>query len=104
LKTKILLNPITTNSLHAKITGQILDENNVKTSGITKVCVKINGLTLKYSNNEVILFKVENGNINFDINIPSNLKSRIYNITIQSQEQKIYLPTSATTTLNIIRM
>jgi hypothetical protein len=104
LKTKILLNPITTNSLHAKITGQILDENNVKTSGITKVCVKINGLTLKYSNNEVILFKVENGNINFDINIPSNLKSRIYNITIQSQEQKIYLPTSATTTLNLIRM
>ena len=103
LKTKILVNPVTTNSLHAKITGQILDENNMKTTGTSKVCVKINGLTLKNSNNEVMLFKVMDGNINLDVNLPNNLKSRVYNLTIQSQGQKIYLPTSATTTLNLQR-
>lgn len=101
MKTTMQINPITAKSLNAKVTGRILDENNKKVSGITRVCVKINGITIKNSKNEAIIFKVENGTINFDITLPSYLKARTYNLTLQSQEQKSYLPTSTTTTLTL---
>ena len=101
ITTKIILNPVTTKSAIAKVTGQLIDDNNMKVSGITKACVKINGLTLKDSNNKVILFKIENGTINFDITLPNNLKAKTYNLILQTQEHKAYLATNAKTTLTV---
>jgi hypothetical protein len=101
ITTKITLNPVTTKSAIAKVTGQLIDDNNMKVSGITKACVKINGLTLKDSNNKVILFKIENGTINFDITLPNNLKAKTYNLILQTQEHKAYLATNAKTTLTV---
>ena len=101
IKTHATLKPITTKSINTKVSGQLLDQNNMKVLGITKMCVKINGITLKDSKNNVILFKAEDGIINFNITLPGNLKARNYNLTIQTQEKRGYLPTTTSTTLTL---
>ncbi|RAP52540.1 MAG: hypothetical protein BZ137_08525 [Methanosphaera sp. rholeuAM130] len=101
INTRIVLNPITTKSLNTRINGKLLDANNVTVNGIVKACVKINGITLKNSNNETIIFNVTNGIIAFNITLPSNLKARTYNFTLQTQERKEYRPTTARTTLTL---
>ena len=98
---RIIMNPVTANSLHARINGRILDAYNNTTIGTIKACVKINGLTLKDSKNQVILFDIKNGIIKFDIKLPENLKARTYNLTIQTQQQNAYKSTTARTTLTL---
>ncbi|WP_455645647.1 C1 family peptidase [Methanosphaera sp.] len=79
------------------ITGNITDYNENLLVGTNKVCVKVNGKTLKDNNNNTMYFTVTNGVINLT-NINTTGINTIKNITICSSENKSYKSGRNTTT------
>ena len=52
--------------------GTILDEHNHTVVGTNKLCIKVDGSTLKDSDSKVIYYYSKNGIINIDFTVPSN--------------------------------
>jgi hypothetical protein len=52
--------------------GTILDEHNHTVVGTNKLCIKVDGSTLKDSDSKVIYYYIKNGIINIDFTVPSN--------------------------------
>jgi hypothetical protein len=77
------------------ITGTIKDilGNNVK--GTNKIAIKINGVTVKDTNNDIQFYYIKNGNINLTIN--NTLSQNIQTISIVTGERLGYFSTRTTT-------
>lgn len=72
------------------IKGNITDYNNNLLVGTNKVCVKVNGVTIKDENNKTIYYTVNNGNIDLsNINV-SNFK-KYNNVMIVTGDRQAYL-------------
>ncbi|OED30415.1 hypothetical protein [Methanosphaera sp. WGK6] len=78
------------------ITGNITDYHGNLLIGNNRICVKVNGKTLKDNNNNTLYFTVTNGIINIR-GITTNIKS-FNNITIVTGETKSYKAGQNTTT------
>ncbi|WP_455645570.1 C1 family peptidase [Methanosphaera sp.] len=69
--------------------GNITDYHGNKITGTNKVCIKINGKTLKDTNNNTRYFTVTNGNINLT-NITTTGITSFNSITIVTGERQAY--------------
>ncbi|OED30098.1 S-layer family protein, partial [Methanosphaera sp. WGK6] len=79
------------------ISGNITDYNGNLVVGTNKVCVKVNGKTLRDNNNDTMYFTVTNGNINLTNINTTGIKS-FNNITIVTGERQAYNAGRNTTT------
>ena len=91
-------------TITAKITNEIINENSQTNNQVTggRVIFKINGRTLKDSNNNVIYATVENGVASITYTIPSTLKSKEYNLSCV-YGHKLYERSEGNTTLTVVK-
>ena len=61
------------------LTATITDNNKVINTG--KIVFKINGKTVKDASGKVIYAKVSNNQVNFTYTLPSDMKTKNYNLT-----------------------
>lgn len=84
------------------IKANITDYNNNLVVGTNKICVKINGNTVRDSEGNVIYYYINNGSIDLS-NINITTKSKINNITIVTGDREAYTDCRSTTSkINII--
>lgn len=91
-------------TITAKITNEIINENSQTNNQVTggRVIFKINGRTLKDSNNNVIYATVENGVASITYTIPSTLKSKEYTLSCV-YGHKLYERSEGNTTLTVVK-
>ena len=91
-------------TITAKITNEITNENSQTNNKVNggRVIFKINGRTLKDSNNNVIYAIVENGVASITYTIPSTLKSKEYNLSCV-YGHKLYERSEGNTTLTVVK-
>ena len=91
-------------TITAKITNEITNENSQTNNKVTggRVIFKINGRTLKDSNNNVIYATVENGVASITYTLPSTLKSKEYNLSCV-YGHKLYERSEGNTTLTVVK-
>ena len=91
-------------TITAKITNEITNENSQTNNQVTggRVIFKINGRTLKDSNNNVIYATVENGVASIIYTLPSTLKSKEYNLSCV-YGHKLYERSEGNTTLTVVK-
>lgn len=65
-------------------------------------CIKVNGKTLKDTNNNTRLFNISNGIINFNFNLPGKLKSGNHILSIVIPELRETLSLRMNYTMTII--
>ncbi|MCD7781667.1 MAG: hypothetical protein LUG89_03100, partial [Methanosphaera sp.] len=94
--TKIVVDNIEITNKSMNITARITDTNNNTVTGTNKICIKINGKTLRDSNNNVLYFTIVDGVINLN-NITVNA-SYITNITIVTGQRCCYTASRVTIT------
>ncbi|WP_455645650.1 beta strand repeat-containing protein [Methanosphaera sp.] len=80
-----------------QITGNMTDYHGNLLVGSNKVCIKVNGKSLKDNNNNTMYFTVTNGIIDLS-NINTNGVRIFDNITIVTGENNVYMAGQATTT------
>lgn len=81
---------INNNTKTLSIKGNITDYNNNLLVGTNKVCVKVNGVTIKDENNKTIYYTVNNGNIDLSNISVSNFK-KYNNVMIVTGDRQAYL-------------
>ena len=84
------------------IQGNIKDYKGNNVVGTNKLSVKINGKTLKDTNNNTRLFNISNGIINFNFNLPGKLKSGNHILSIVIPELRETLSLRMNYTMTII--
>ena len=91
-------------TITAKITNEITNENSQTNNKVTggRVIFKINGRTLKDSNNNVIYATVENGVASITYTLPSTLKSKEYTLSCV-YGHKLYERSEGNTTLTVVK-
>ena len=91
-------------TITAKITNEITNENSQTNNKVNggRVIFKINGRTLKDSNNNVIYATVENGVASITYTIPSTLKSKEYTLSCV-YGHKLYERSEGNTTLTVVK-
>ena len=91
-------------TITAKITNEIINENSQTNNKVTggRVIFKINGRTLKDSNNNVIYAIVENGVASITYTLPSTLKSKEYTLSCV-YGHKLYERSEGNTTLTVVK-
>lgn len=89
--TRLTVNKPNLSSSNVKLTGTITDSDDQPVSGINKVAVKVDGVTLKDETGENILFLVNNGNIDIDLPInPTDYTKDSYNVEVVTGERSAY--------------
>lgn len=106
LKSKININfanvTMNNSTKTLSIKANITDYNNNLVVGTNKICVKINGNTVRDSEGNVIYYYINNGSIDLS-NINITTKSKINNITIVTGDREAYTDCRSTTSkINII--
>ena len=91
LNTSIVFDNIIWTNKSVHLQGNIITKYlNRNAVGKNILCIKLNSITLKDSNNKPIKFEVNDGKIDIEFKIPDNYKSDKYNLTITSGERKHY--------------
>ncbi|OED29998.1 carboxypeptidase-like regulatory domain-containing protein [Methanosphaera sp. WGK6] len=96
---KVNINSVTLNNKTKSmaIKANLTDANGNLLVGTNKICVKVNGKTLRDSKNETMYFTVTNGIINLP-NINTTGINKFKNITIVTGERQAYTSGQSTTT------
>lgn len=102
IPTKIVLPKVSVNNNRVTFTGKFVDYNDKNIRYNSYACIKINGKTLKDTNNNTRLFNISNGIINFNFNLPGKLKSGNHILSIVIPELRETLGLRMNYTMTII--